>query len=242
VGSASSSSSTSPFEASVLNWHTAARAPFAGLRRVGESDVEQMHFSWMVELLPYLNHREAYNRFRFDKPLTEGTNMRAATQVIPEFLMPGDDRKTWKGYPFPGLGLTHFAGMSGVEDSRNVVAAKLPRSDPRAGVFGYKEVAKASEITDGTSQTIMIVGSGKLANPWAMGGGATIRGAREPYFDNLSGLGTKGPSGGSVVVMADGSVRHVSSNVDPKVFRAMCTIHGAESFDLEQAAPRSSIK
>jgi hypothetical protein len=232
----------SPFDSALAKWHQAARAPFSGLRRVGDSEIEQMHFSWMVELLPYMNHREAYDRFRFDKPLTEGTNMRAAREVIPEFLMPGDDRKTWKGYPFHGLGLTHFVGMSGIEDARNVVAAKLPRTDPRAGVFGYKEVAKASEITDGTSQTIMIVGSGKLANPWAMGGGATIRGAREPYFDSLSGLGTKGPQGGSMVVMADGSVRHVSSQVDPKVFRAMCTIHGADSVDLEQVAPRSAFK
>ena len=76
--------------------------------------------------------------------------------------------------------------MSGVEDARNVVAAKLPRSDPRAGVFGYDEVARPEQITDGTSQTIMVVGSGALANPWILGGGATIRGAREPLFRQVS--------------------------------------------------------
>jgi hypothetical protein len=75
-----------------------------------------------------------------------------------------------------------------------------------------------------------------------MGGGATSRGAREPYFDSLSGLGTKGAQAGSMVVMADGSVRHVSSQIDPQVFRAMCTIHGADSVDLEQVAPRSAFK
>jgi hypothetical protein len=135
------------------------------------------------------------------------------------------------------MALTHFVGMAGVEDARNVVAAKLPRSDSRAGVFGYDEVAKRETITDGTSQTIMIAGAGELANPWVFGGGATIRGAREPLFDKRSGLGTKGVAGGgSVVVMADGSVRHIAADVDPRVFKAMTTIHGAESVDIEQSS------
>jgi len=124
--------------------------------------------------------------------------------------------------------------MSGVEDARNVVAAKLPRSDPRAGIFGYDEVARPAQITDGTSHTIMMVGTGAMANPWLLGGGGTIRGAREPLFDKTSGLGTKGLSGGgTLAVMADGSVRHITSKVDPRVFKALCTIHGAESVDLE---------
>ena len=36
-------------------------------------------------------------------------------------------------------------------------------------------------------------------------------------------------------VMADGSVRQVSAGIDPRVFKAMCTIRGAESVDLQQA-------
>jgi hypothetical protein len=38
-------------------------------------------------------------------------------------------------------------------------------------------------------------------------------------------------------MMADGSVRLISENIDPAVFRAMCTMHGAESVDLPSAAP-----
>ena len=114
---------------------------------------------------------------------------------------------------------------------------------PGAGVFGYDEVARPEQITDGQSQTIMVAGAGALANPWTFGGGATIRGAREPYFDKSSGLGTKGlPGGGSLVVMADGSVRHVTAKVDPKIFRAMCTIHGNDSVDLEAASQPFDLK
>jgi hypothetical protein len=100
-------------------------------------------------------------------------------------------------------------------------------------MFGYAGVARPAEISDGQSQTIMLIGSGKLAGPWVHGGGATIRGAREPYFDELSGFGSAGlTSKGALTVMADGSVRVIGANISPQVFKAMSTIHGAETVDL----------
>ena len=195
----------------------------------------------MHQILPFIGHQEHYGKFKLDKPLSDKDNLQLCSKIIPEFLNPGDDRTRWKGFPFENFALTHFVGMSGIEDARNVVAAKLPRSDPRAGIFGYDSIATPAEITDGTSNTIMILGGGELANPWVMGGGATIRGAREPYFDKISGFGSKGTSG-VTVVMADGSVRVISSNINPAVFRALCTIHGAEKIDLATDAPPSTDK
>jgi len=37
--------------------------------------------------------------------------------------------------------------------------------------------------------------------------------------------------------MADGSVRQINASIDPAVFKAMCTIHGGETVDLEKSAP-----
>jgi hypothetical protein len=208
-----------------------------GIRRVSATDTATTSFSWLTGLLPYIGHGQVHQRFDFTQPMTKGRNLELGGTLIPEFINPLDDYQRWKGYPFDGMALTHFVGISGVEDARNVVAAKLPRSDPRAGVFGYDEVARLDQITDGASQTIMVAGAGALPNPWTFGGGATIRAAREPLFDKTSGLGTRGLSaGGTLVVMADGSVRHVHGGVDPRVFRAMCTIHGAETVDLEEAS------
>jgi prepilin-type processing-associated H-X9-DG protein len=101
-------------------------------------------------------------------------------------------------------------------------------------------MAKWEEITDGTGQTIMVLGGGELVSPWVQGGGSTVRGARatlvdgQPsYFDALTGFGSKGLSEPGVqVLFADGSVRVISGKVDSKVFRAMCTIHGSDSVDL----------
>lgn len=219
------------------SWHNDDRFRRRGIVKVGDAETTYGHYSWMTQLLPFLGHQKEYDRINFNEGLFDGDNIEVGASVIPAFLNPLDNRQVWKGHPLQGLALTHFAGMSGIEDKRNVVAASLPRSDPRAGVFGYDDVATSDQITDGASQTIMVIGSGTIANPWIMGGGATIRGAREPYFDKVSGFGTRNlPEAGTLAVMADGSVRFISASVEPAVFRSMCTIHGAESVDLERAA------
>ena len=160
--------------------------------------------------------------------------MEQAAQIIPEFQNPLNNKERWKGYPFRNIALSHFVGMSGVERRRTEVAAKLPRKDPRAGIFGYKEVMRLKDVTDGASNTIAIIGAGELAGPWASGGGATIRGARKPHFGGISGFGTEGnDTEGAVALRADGSSKFISAEIDPKVFEAMCTAHGKESVDLE---------
>lgn len=208
--------------------------PLQGARRVGDLPLPA-GYSWMTELLPHLGREDLYHQIDFSKsPDSDGRNMSVAQNVIPAFLNPQDSRSRWRGFPFSGMGLTHFVGMSGVEEGRNVIAAALDRSDPRAGIFGYDRVAKQSEITDGTANTIMILGSGRsLANPWIQGGGATIRGARAPYFDDLTGFGSVGlKKPGTFVMFADGSARVISADISPEVFKAMCTMHGAEKVDL----------
>jgi hypothetical protein len=223
--------------AAAQSWHIDEKFRRRGVIRVGDAETQYGHYSWMTQLLPFLGHQKEYDKINFNQGLTDGDNLQVGATVIPAFLNPLDDRPKWKGYPLQGLALTHFVGMSGVEDARNVVAATLPRSDPRAGVFGYDEVASPAQITDGTSQTIMVIGSGTMANPWIMGGGGTVRGAREPYFDKVSGFGSRNlPQAGALTIMADGSVRFISANVDPAAFRSMCTIHGSDTVVLEKAA------
>ena len=238
----SSAAGIERFPDGVKRWYAQPAEKIKPIPRVKPDDPATTQYSWLTALLPFLGRMELYEQFDFKEPLTKGKNLQPAATVVPEFLNPQDDQHRWKGYPFDGMALTHFVGISGVENARNEVAAKLPRTDPRAGVFGYDEIAGLESIKDGQSHTAMIGGAGALPNPWVFGGGATIRGARDPLFSGTSGLGTKGlPGGGTVVVMADGSVRHVSGSVDPKVFRAMCTINGSESVDLEHASKPYSL-
>ena len=84
----------------------------------------------------------------------------------------------------------------------------------------------------------MIVGAGELNGPWIAGGGATVRGARKPYFDPVTGFGTKGNSPGTQALFADGSTRFVSGKIDPNVLEALCTIRGGEQVDPDQYGER----
>lgn len=212
--------------------------PVAGLQRI-EGQPLQAGYSWMTSLLPHLGREDLYNKFQRDRSWTDPDNLPFARTVIPAFLNPLDPRTVREGLSQGGVGLTHFVGMSGVEDRRNVVAAALPRTDPRAGVFGYDSIAKLADIKDGSSQTIAIIGSGAVVGPWVSGGGATIRGAREPYFDSISGFGSRGlEKPGTYVMFADGSARSLSADIDPSVFKAMCTIGGAEEVDLSKVFPQ----
>ena len=207
-------------------WQSSRRVPTAP----ADEEHLMLRHSWMCELLPYLGYESLYQQLDFSTSWTDAGQIQAAATVIPQFLNPADPQETWSGYPYEGLAVTHFVGVSGVEDSRTIVAATLPRTDPRAGIFGYDEIARPEDIADGTSQTLMMIGNGQLKAPWVQAGGATIRGAREPHFDALSGFGSEGlQTPGAIAIFADGSVREISATVDPAVFRAMCTIRGNES-------------
>jgi hypothetical protein len=202
-----------------------------GLRRLANMPV-RAGYSWMTEMLPYVGREDTYLKFNFDKSWSDPENFEFTRQVVPQFLNPGDSRQQLRGGPFDGQGATHFVGVSGVEDNRNDVAASWPRTDPRAGVFGYDGIAKPEQITDGQSNTIMLIGAGQVIGGWVHGGGATVRGARAPYFDSTTGFGSRGiEGGGAYVLMSDGSTRVISSSIDPKLFRALCTTHGAEQVD-----------
>jgi hypothetical protein len=212
-----------------------------GAAKIGDEPV-MAGFSWMVELLPHLGHEAIYEKFDLSKSWSDQQNVQHTQLIVPEFLNPADPRKQWTGYPFQGMALSHFVGVSGLEEARNDVAATLPRNDPRAGVFGYDQIARQEEITDGTSQTVMIIGAGELASPWVQAGGATIRGAREPYFGPISGFGSRGiKEPGAQAAFADGSVRTISKEISPKVFRALVTIHGAETIDQHHLAAGSAV-
>lgn len=202
-----------------------------GLRRVGNLPV-RAGYSWMTEMLPFVGREDTYLKFDFEKSWSDPANIEFTRQVVPQFLNPGDSRQQLRGGPYDGQGATHFVGVSGVEDNRNDVAASWPRTDPRAGMFGYDGIAKPEQITDGQGQTIMLIGAGQVIGGWVHGGGATVRGARAPYFDSTTGFGSRGiEGGGAYVLMADGSTRVISSAIDPKLFRALCTTHGAEQVD-----------
>lgn len=129
------------------------------------------------------------------------------------------------GYP-----ATHLAGMSGV----GADAARLPKSDPRAGIFGEDRRTTIDDIRDGLSSTIMVVGVEHRPAAWASGYEGLRSLTAEPYLAGPDGLGT-GQLDGMFVLLADGSVRFVPKETDPRILRRMAAM--ADGLPLDTATP-----
>ncbi len=153
---------------------------------------------------------------------------------VPVFINPGvnpDAEKMTakadskeKKKPKDNYAPTHYVGLAGVGKD----APLLPITSNRAGVFGYNRKTRIRDITDGTSNTIMIGEASKDYGEWGAGGTATIRSlTKKPYINGPDGIGGPFP-GGCHFLMGDGSVRFVSEKIDPKTLEALTTIRGGE--------------
>lgn len=109
-------------------------------------------------------------------------------------------------------------------------------------MFGYDRRTELADVTDGTSNTILLWETARDNGPWARGGSATVRGldpADVPYagsgrpFGGLHfaerALFLSGSSTGSSLGMADGTVRWVSNGVPADLLNGLATVAGNES-------------
>src|SRR4029077_14165528 len=110
----------------IHSWESAAKpGELIGLRKISTHPHAAAwgHYSWMTQLLPYVGFDETYRKFDFSHTWTMPYNSPYAAVVVPPFLNPADPRSTWDGLG-GALGAAHFAGMSGIEEGRNMIAAE----------------------------------------------------------------------------------------------------------------------
>lgn len=183
----------------------------------GDLPVEE-RLSWMVSILPYVDEAPLYNQFNMQEGFMSEANQPLLENTIHVFTN-------------PALGATgnstHYVGIGGLTEEGPT--AELPSSI--AGVFGYDRVTRFQDISDGTSNTVMVAESQGTTGPWNQGGTATIRAfTQQPYINGPDGIG--GPfRGGCQFLLCDGSVRFVSENIDPTVMEKLATIQGGELVD-----------
>jgi len=175
--------------------------------------------SFVVSSLPFLEQAALYEQVEITEGWKSDKNETLATTEIPSLLNPGLPIEYEKYPP------SHYVGIAGI--GKDAPTLKLPHK--RAGVFGYERRTRFRDITDGTSNTMMMSeASGKFGS-WAAGGKPTLRSlTKKPYINGPDGIGGPYP-GGCNVLMSDGSVRFVSEQVDPTLFEAMSTIAGGET-------------
>jgi len=107
-------------------------------------------------------------------------------------------------------------------------------------VFGYDRIVRLRDITDGPSNTILLLETVTDIGPWAAGGQATVRGLdpdRRPYLAPDGQFGLKHRTDtffrsnpvGSNIAFADGSVRWVLSSVSSETLEALATIAAGDT-------------
>jgi len=171
--------------------------------------------SWMVSILPFLDQAPLYNQIKMDEGCTSATNAGLLENQIVVYKNPGNT--------IAGTN-TDYVGIAGkTEDGPT---AELPSKI--AGVFGYNRKTSMRDIQDGTSNTVMVAESTGSTGPWGQGGASTIRPfTQQPYINGPDGIG--GPYiGGCHMLLADGSVRFISENIDPTVMENLSTIQDGE--------------
>lgn len=203
----------------------------------------EKRWSWLAILWDYLDGnppgipdrylpwdaRENLSLTYYDKDTGEHVKLKSDETRV--FLCPNArNRRDSRQY-----GLASYVGVAGLGND----AVWLPVENPRAGIFGYRGATRTDQVKDGLSMTSMIVETGSQNGPWRASGVSTMRGldgSRQPYLGIGRQFGGLHKHGG-FAAFADGSVRFVSDEINPKVFEAMSTIAGGE-----QTAPDPNIE
>ena len=170
---------------------------------IPDKDGKPMH-SWRVLILPFLEQGGLHQQYRFNEPWDSPHN-RALTNVpLPVFTCPSAAQ--------PNSTETHYMVVTGP-----------------GTVFEDAKAIGFSRITDGTANTIMVVEVHGTGVSWAQPvdlDASKLRPAPVPN-GGPDAVGSCHP-GGANVAFCDGSVRFISSTIDPKTFRALITRAGRE--------------
>ena len=176
--------------------------------------------SWRISVLPYVEHGELYERYDQESAWDSSANIDLASQRVSVLSCPalpvGRDQNDEKQY------LTAY------------VAATGPGT-----VFGGGEVSTIRSITDGTSNTLMVLEACGTDIVWTEPRDVDVAKNQISVNQGTTQLDVSDSvlssyhAGGAQVLLADGSVSFFSKDIDLRVLKAMLTKSGGEGITGE---------
>ena len=163
-------------------------------------------YSWRVLLLPYLDEKPLYFQFKLDEPWDSPHNLSLLTQ------MPGA-YKTPSSYETKKPLATHYQVFTG--------GGAIFEASPKARLLSLKDISAA----DGNSKTLLVV---EAAEPVLWTKPEDLPYSPDQPLPKLGGLFIKK---GFHIMMADGSTRWFSEDLDETTLRAMITWNGGEKIE-----------
>ncbi|MBN2293733.1 MAG: DUF1559 domain-containing protein [Pirellulales bacterium] len=169
-------------------------------------------FSWIVAILPFIEENNLYKQLRLDLPCDHPLNAAVLQVPLSAILCPSDSGQS---ETMDGMFKTSYVAITGADSTIG--------SGKTRGVMGFDKGLSVSEITDGTSNTVLLA-EVTDGGPWFAGGYGTAR-----RIDDWIGKDawSEHPGVGNFV-MADGSVKSVSVSLDPQLLRSIATAQGGE--------------
>ena len=211
--------------------------------------------AWTVFILPFMEQTALYHQFDMTHNSYTGVNLLPAAMAVPMYHCPSQQLKYNSNGAGPGAGenpptgmayTTHYYGIMGPKGTIPGSTATYPHDPNPTGHGGYSNTGvlfrnsstKLGEITDGTSNT-MLVGeiswtASNTFRSWGRGvSGNTSGGAKNMEFGiNVQGY-TSGNfnsvsfgsehTGGCQFAIGDGSVRFTSESIDMATYYGMGT-------------------
>ncbi len=176
---------------------------------IADANGKPMH-SWRVLILPWMEYKELYNQYDFSEPWDSPNNIKLLDKMPRSFACPSWHDST--------TNLTSYVAMTGP-----------------GTIFPADHTTKIADITDGTSNTLIVVEVANVNIPWTAPQDLDVRTMSVRINDTKRpGISSKHP-GGSHVVFADCSTRFARESITPENLRALCTIAGGEGITADQA-------
>jgi hypothetical protein len=193
------------------------------------ADGELLH-GWLIFLGPYLTFSNW--EMDFSQPWNSPANERFFKCELVEVVNPSMDGPY---FDEDGYGLSHVAGNVRVLPLRSVnindPTAMSDNTGRVAQLNARNEAVSLTNITDGTSSTVLLGTVGAGFKPW--GHPANLRDPAAGINRGPQSFGGPAHWQGAMFLMCDGSVRMLSETTDPQVLKAMATPSGGETTPAE---------
>jgi prepilin-type N-terminal cleavage/methylation domain-containing protein len=204
----------------LLAYHNDLQAfPTGCLEWRSPANPTQRQLAWSAFLLPYLDEQALFDSLELSMPFDSLENSSAASRVIPVFVCPTGSRGTQLE---AGRGPCDYGGIYGER-------IQSPNHPPKGSML-IDEVIRLSQITDGSSHTLIVAeDSGFADGQWINGRNIFDQAFAintSPDFEN--DIRSEHP-GGAVSLLADGRVQFLTENIDLTYLAGLCTRAGAES-------------